>query len=80
MTTTPESIKSALAAIDKREKESKVVSIIFSIIVCAVPLGLFFSPKGQPMMNIVLISLILFNTLLSFWIKQDVSASAARCA
>ena len=75
---TPESVKAALATIDKREKESRVLSIIFSIIVCAAPLGLFFAPKGQPMLNIALITLILYNTLLNFWIKQDVSAQAAR--
>ena len=75
---TPESVKAALAAIDKRERESKVLSVVFAIIVCAVPLGLFFSPKGQPMINIVLIALVLYNTLLGFWIKRDLSAHAAR--
>ncbi len=74
----PESVKAALLAIDKREKESRVLSVIFTIIVCATPLGLFFAPKGQPMMNIVLITLTLYNTLLIFWVKRDISAHAAR--
>lgn len=76
----PESVKAeaALLTIDKREKESRVLSVVFTIIVCAAPLGLFFSPKGQPMMNIVFITLTLYNTLLIFWVKRDVSAHAAR--
>ena len=30
------------------------------------------------MMNIVLITLTLYNTLLIFWVKRDLSAHAAR--
>jgi hypothetical protein len=74
----PESVQAALASIDKREKESRVLSIVFTIIVCAAPIGLFFSPKGQPMINIVLIVLALYNSLLIFWVKRDISAHAGR--
>jgi hypothetical protein len=74
----PESVQAALASIDKREKESRVLSTVFTFIVCAAPIGLFFSPKGQPMVNIVLIILILYNSLLIFWVKRDLSAHAAR--
>jgi hypothetical protein len=58
--------------------ESRVLSSIFTIIVCAAPLGLLVAPKGQPMMNIVLITRTLYNTLLVFWVKRDLSAHAAR--
>jgi hypothetical protein len=74
----PESVKAALTSIEKREKESRVLSVIFAVIVCAAPIGLFFSAKGQPMMNIVLITLSLYNTLLIFWVKRDISAHAVR--
>jgi hypothetical protein len=76
--TIPESVKAALTSIEKREKESRVLSIVFTVIVCAAPIGLFFSPKGQPMVNIVLITLALYNSLLIFWVKRDISAHAVR--
>jgi len=74
----PESVKAALTSIEKREKESRVLSVIFTVIVCAAPVGLFFAPKDEAMVAIVLITLTLYNTLLIFWVKRDVSAQAAR--
>lgn len=75
---TPTSIAAALAQIERAEKQSRILSVIFAVIVSVAPIGLFFAPKGQGMMNIVLITLILYNTLLLFWVKREVSVSAAR--
>ena len=43
----PESVKAALLTVDKREKESRVLSVVFTIIVCAVPLGLSSRRRGS---------------------------------
>jgi hypothetical protein len=75
---TPASIAAALAQIERAEKQSRILSVIFAVIVSAAPIGLFFARTGLGMMNVVLITLISYNTLLLFWVKRDVSTSAAR--
>ena len=74
----PTSVAAALLHIERAEKQSRILSIIFAVIVSVAPIGLFFAKKGQGVMNIVLITLILYNTLLLLWVKRDVSVNAAR--
>jgi hypothetical protein len=78
MNATPPSIAAALARIERTEQQSRTIAILFSVIVSCLPVGLFFAPPGQAMMNIALITLILYNTLLLFWVKRDISTNAAR--